>query len=483
MKRTITTLTILLLTLVAVAQKKVNITGIISEPIDSKVIVVNASSTDVVAEPKQEQLKLDSNGRFKVEVPVKEKYNWIIVVHGNKRIDFMAEAGSQLTLHAVGAQFDTAARFSGKGSEIPTFFVRYIRERGGIMAFLRKAQDMAALEPLAYEQAMDSLLKAEEQFAEQQSAGLPKTFLPYWKENIRFAAYDALLNYPAIHEMIKQRSNNIQQVPLEHFSQVKNVPMVMGDQYLSQNFYQSYATNYYTAQLSAQGYSNNIAYNPSTQTEDRSQAFRQTDSVLQILYTKAPPKTAELVAGRILAAGAKSWKLEELEQRVAGYKKRYPKGNGVKTLEHIIYEAKKFSPGQPAVDFTFTTLDGKEMKLSDLKGKVVYMDFWASWCGPCKGEMPHAKKIKEHFQDKDVVFLYVSIDDKEDAWKRGIEAMSISGVHTRTPGWGGPIAQLYKIRSVPAYFLIDKKGNFALDHTPRPSQSADLIKEIEHLLQ
>jgi thioredoxin-related protein len=97
--------------------------------------------------------------------------------------------------------------------------------------------------------------------------------------------------------------------------------------------------------------------------------------------------------------------------------------------------------------------------------------------------MPHAKTIKEQFKDRnDVVFLYVSIDDKEDAWKKGITAMDISGIHTRTPGWGGEIAKLYQIQSVPAYFLIDKKGNFVTKKTPRPSQTAELIKLIKDQL-
>ena len=97
--------------------------------------------------------------------------------------------------------------------------------------------------------------------------------------------------------------------------------------------------------------------------------------------------------------------------------------------------------------------------------------------------MPHAKKIKEQFKDRnDVVFLYVSIDDKEEAWKKGITAMDISGIHTRTPGWGGEIAKLYQIQSVPAYFLIDKKGNFVTKKTPRPSQTEELIKLIKDQL-
>jgi thiol-disulfide isomerase/thioredoxin len=211
--------------------------------------------------------------------------------------------------------------------------------------------------------------------------------------------------------------------------------------------------------------------------------MQQTDSVLKLVYKNMPPATASFTSGRIIATESKTWPLETFETYAADFKKHYPKSNYNAELENVLKELKRFYPGHPAADFSFKTLDGKEMKLSDLKGKVVYMDFWASWCGPCKGEMPFAKRVKEHFKDNEnVVFLYVSIDEKEDAWKNGINSLGISGMHTRTPGWGGEIAQLYKIQSVPSYFLIDKNGKFVVNKTPRPSQTDEVIKLIEGLL-
>jgi thiol-disulfide isomerase/thioredoxin len=67
--------------------------------------------------------------------------------------------------------------------------------------------------------------------------------------------------------------------------------------------------------------------------------------------------------------------------------------------------------GNNASVFTLKTCDGKNVSLTDFKGKVVYLDFWASWCGPCMMEMPSAKKLQDTFAKQDVVFLYVSVDD------------------------------------------------------------------------
>ena len=467
--------------IVAHAQKNITISGTVANATDPKLIVVNATNINIVPESKQETITLSPEGKFSISVPVSQKFNWLILVNGNRRLDFFAREGSVLSLTASGSNFDASAHFEGSGSEIPEFFAIATRERGGIMGYYGRTQQASEADPGVFRKTLDSVRQAEETiFRTTKINGkeLPKDFGAYWSAFLEYSVYDAMLHYPMKHEQIKQQTQNIQSIAPESFEVTRKAPKAFKDDYLDIAFYQTYVQSYYSAMLSAEGF-NNIT--PQSE-PDRTKWLQQTDSALHLLYKTAPRKTGEFAAGRILAAETKGWPLELLEPRVAEYKKQYPKSSNNAILDKIVADIKKFDPGQPAVDFSFKTLEGKDMKLSDLKGKVVYMDFWASWCGPCKGEMPHAKKIKEHFQGKDVVFLYVSIDEKEEAWKKGIEAMHISGIHARTPGWGGEIAKLYQIQSVPAYFLIDKKGKFVTNRTPRPSQTEDLIQLIEGLL-
>lgn len=130
--------------------------------------------------------------------------------------------------------------------------------------------------------------------------------------------------------------------------------------------------------------------------------------------------------------------------------------------------------GQPAPDISFQTEDGKQMKLSDLRGKLVFLDFWASWCGPCIGEMPAARKLHVALHDKpNLVFLNVSIDGKEENWHKGITKHGVDGLNVWSGGdWKSPAIEAYGVRGIPRYFLISPDGIILDNNAPRPSGGA-----------
>lgn len=120
------------------------------------------------------------------------------------------------------------------------------------------------------------------------------------------------------------------------------------------------------------------------------------------------------------------------------------------------------------------------------KGKVIYIDFWGTWCGPCKGELPFVGAVKEALKDKDVIFMYFANNSPEDSWKNVIKENHLTGenvVHYRLPdAQQAMIERRMTVRSFPTYILMDKLGNIVNMKAPRPSQKDQLVKEITKLL-
>ncbi len=121
--------------------------------------------------------------------------------------------------------------------------------------------------------------------------------------------------------------------------------------------------------------------------------------------------------------------------------------------------------------------------LAEFKGKVVYIDFWATWCGPCKAEFPFSRELHKKFADKKVVFLYISMDQDENSWKRGVNKFKLPGYHFYpTEAQREAIYYKYQVEGIPRYMLVDKKGNIVNPMAPRPSQADMTEAQIASLL-
>jgi len=125
------------------------------------------------------------------------------------------------------------------------------------------------------------------------------------------------------------------------------------------------------------------------------------------------------------------------------------------------------------IDVELQGLNGEMFNLSDLKGKVIYLDIWASWCGPCRKQFPAAKALKEQLskkEKKNIEFLYISIDNTETVWKLAIDQLGIEGTHGLSKGgWGSEVTAKFGVNSIPRYLIFDKKGKVVDGNAPRPS--------------
>lgn len=120
--------------------------------------------------------------------------------------------------------------------------------------------------------------------------------------------------------------------------------------------------------------------------------------------------------------------------------------------------------------------------LKKYKGNVIYLDFWASWCGPCKKEMPYSSKLKEEYKGKDVVFVYMSTDKNAAQWESMIAQLEITGENYRaSQKVKQEIVEQFNLQYIPRYVLINKEGKVADANAKRPSDP--LVKsDINKLL-
>jgi len=126
--------------------------------------------------------------------------------------------------------------------------------------------------------------------------------------------------------------------------------------------------------------------------------------------------------------------------------------------------------------FAVTTIDGQHISLDDLQGKVVLLDFWATWCGPCREALPHLRDIAKKFEGQPLVVLSVSLDSDEQKWKDFVAKNGMTWLNYRDGGFAGPVARLFNVNAIPHTFTIDTDGVLQDEHIGDASIEGKLKK-------
>lgn len=143
----------------------------------------------------------------------------------------------------------------------------------------------------------------------------------------------------------------------------------------------------------------------------------------------------------------------------AGLISKFPNDKNVRMFHDVVSKILSSTIGQEAPEINLPSVDGKELKLSSLRGKIVLIDFWASWCGPCRKEMPNVVKAYAKFKTKGFEIFGVSLDDNKDRW---VEAIAKDGITwpqvSDLKKWDGDVVRNYNITGIPFTVLLDKEG-------------------------
>ena len=147
--------------------------------------------------------------------------------------------------------------------------------------------------------------------------------------------------------------------------------------------------------------------------------------------------------------------------------------------------AAKKVEGTLAPSFDYENHKGGKTKLEDLRGKYVYIDVWATWCGPCRAEIPHLKKVEEKYHGKNIEFVSISVDvDKDhEKWQKFVTDKQLGGIQLfADKNWTSDFIKAFNINSIPRFLLIDPNGKVVKADAPRPS-SPTLVELLDGLVK
>lgn len=394
-------------------------------------------------------LKTDAEGRFDVVIDLDKPAYFNI-----SRNTLYLTPGDDLTVKIT--QENKEAEFSGKGAEANDYMKYRLFPHGG--SFLEGGSNIRAsfdairitVDSLAQirKAQLDALTNVSKEFKELESA------------RINADVVNSYLSFPSYSRLtsgVKDRDEAMQRLDSFYNGLTKEIkPMIkkmIDDKYLEVN-----VVRYILSQLKApylpsmKGWVEDAAFTP------RIQALFQSSEYVNNLRQEVTNESLAEVKNFADNMQYKDFAVE---------------------LNGMMEKASRLLKGQPAIDFEVTDTAGVVRHLSDFKGKVLYVDFWATWCGPCIQESPHFEALSKEYAGKDIVFLPISTDTNNKAWKRFLTAhkKQLSQFNsidkTMHSGWS--------IYYIPRFVLIDKDFNIVNAYAPRPSDP-EAKKVIDSLL-
>jgi thiol-disulfide isomerase/thioredoxin len=416
---------------------------------------------------------LDKGDSFRVQFKI-FRPTLIRVEHGVNKIELYLEPGDSIHIHFDNWELKQSLKFTGNPR--PVQQNRYLRavakEMHIYLSDINSMHFSRDLNEIEYQEHAEMLKKKQLRFLKehQKKTTFSPAFLNYALSEIEYNWAASLLNYPIYHQFF----NNLES------------PVILDEKYykflkklnykdlsdLNSLAFRSFLDAFINYQLDHLENPTNVLHRYFY--KNRINTIREYLSGAALDYMLAETFISAYQRGQLydLARDVEDFLMSDA---LESYKD---------VIDKFYKLASTLRPGREAPNFQLENLASDTVTLADLKGKVVYIDFWATWCGPCKTEIDYSKAIKEKFPENEVVFVYISLDDEtdKDIWKWYVQQNHIEGLHLIASGaFKSQVAQDYNVTGVPTFYLINRDGKIASNTPKRPSQLG-LEQEIQAIL-
>lgn len=438
------------------------ISGTISNASVEEISINNLFDSDF-----SKKIKLDENGMFRdtMKLANNDSYN---LRYSRTLVPLFVQKGDHLTVNFDAEKVDSTLYISGKGSAVSN----YLFKKKNIGLEKGEAPRNAMMRVYALEETsfIDTLVakKMKQEYLLSNTDGLSEDFKKNEQANIAYEYQSSLLDYNRIHRYISK--NPAFEVSESFKKKMKTVSFEKEEDF---NFSENYRALISTSLM------------------NRVQDTLEKDSTLDYgtVYLEAINNAVknQNIKNKLAYDNAKNAVTYANDPKV--YYDLYLQTSVDETYNKKITEIYnkvaalvKGSASPKFVDYENNA--GGKTSLADLKGKYVYVDVWATWCGPCIREIPALKQVEKEFHAKNIEFVSISIDAKKDheKWKEMIVDKELGGMQLFADNaWQSQFIEDYVIKGIPRFILIDPDGNIVDADAPRPSSKklVDLFEEVE----
>ena len=409
----------------------VRLYGEITNPNSDKIIIRGNGYSKVI--------KVNSNGAFDDTLAVKE---------GNFNFNDTREStalylapGYHLEISFDGKEFDETLKYSGIGERPNNFNASYFlfNEKNNLDSDTYKKienQEYFDYELKTYESTIKLLYESEIE---------NEKFLKDQADKFRFKMLNNLITKLGDDYFTGKTEGIITQFIDREVSQIDFKDSVM---FTSNNGYRYFLSSYFVSGLSSGDLKTLELYN-----EDLMEM--QKKSIVNSLKR-----------------GISFYNMEKLDVYYQTIVKLAPNDKGFDRMKKKYDRIKNLKKGSPSPSFNYPDTSGENISLESLKGKLVYVDVWATWCGPCKAQIPFLKQLEEKYREEEIAFVSLSIDKLKNIskWKDMIVDKELEGIQIiADKAWRSKFVTDYIIEGIPRFILIDKDGNLMDPMAPRPA--------------